>query len=73
MLEIRWIKQKIRGFLVLILPFLFSVVIRDCRAEIVWLLIVPIGLYYMFSRDRIFFRDYILEIDIYKLMRRKRF
>ena len=35
MLEIRWIKQKVTGFLVLILPFLFSGVIRDCRAEIV--------------------------------------
>lgn len=73
MLEIYWIKQKVVGLLVLVLPFIFAGVLIDLDAAVVWLLTVPLGLYYILAKDQMFYCDYVLEIDILKLVSKKGF
>lgn len=62
-MKIYWVKQKIIGILMLLVSLIFMVFLVHTEAAISVLVFVPLGLYYLFAKDRLFKSDYILEIN----------
>lgn len=63
-MRITYVKQRIAGLLLLILPLLFVGVLIEYDAAIALVLTVPTGLYYLLSNERLFNSDYIFELRI---------
>ena len=62
-MKIYWVKQKLMGILMLLVSLIFMVFLVHTEAAISVLVFVPLGLYYLFAKDRLFKSDYILEIN----------
>lgn len=62
-MKIYWVKQKTIGILMLLMSLIFMVFLVHTEAAISVLVFVPLGLYYLFAKDRLFKSDYILEIN----------
>lgn len=62
-MKIYWVKQKLIGILMLLASLIFMVFLVHTEAAISVLIFVPLGLYYLFAKDRLFKSDYILEIN----------
>lgn len=62
-MKIYWVKQKTIGILMLLMSLIFMVFLVNTEAAISVLVFVPLGLYYLFTKDRLFKSDYILEFN----------
>lgn len=68
-MKIYWVKQKLMGILMLLVSLIFMVFLVETDASITVLVFVPLGLYYLFVKDRLLKSDYILEFNYGKSKR----
>lgn len=61
--KIMWVKQKIVGLLMLLVSLIFLNLFVANDAAILLIITIPMGLYLLFSRNRFFDSDYIIEFN----------
>ena len=63
-IRILWLKQKMVGLLMVLLPLIFWDTLVKYDVAIIVVMYLPIGLYYLFTKRRLYSKDYIFEYPI---------